>query len=664
MNGSQYIKLETSIMLLALNAILVYTISMSPQLLQDFLNTLWTGGIDTGTLSSQFTYVLLYFLTLFILPLLMTLIVAGTTRSIVLTTSFIILELYSLNQIIGDFYGYGSTLLLLSITPPLTLGFAIFIGYQFLSRREFNDRIYLELVKSSFKRIKTKLDKILSTDLLSSLALLFSISGISMYFLYFTGMYKDLYFALYPKTELSQAFDRFLYGILLSLIISILITILSRESLIPILTGIAIALPWISLSIYPLLFLSALIVSERIIAKKKGVLLGMAKAILVYDRIYDPYNEIDQEPILESFRKGKKTWYWRKMEKPIVIDLERLKNRHISIFGASGTGKSSLAKNLAIQIYKNYEIPFLIIDHHNEYMDLLEYLGEDVNLLEADKASINPLDLEGRSPRERAIELADIIQSIYGLGYIQRNALEEVILKTYEAHGIFDDNSSTWNKPAPTFYDVYKVLNEILEGEISDQYRLTLERLRAYLRMLLSNVFMETKISLQTLFTKPTVVLLAALPSDHARALYVDTLMYKLINAMYSFRKRGATIVIDEAHLLFRRSRSKALISRLLMESRKYGIGMIIISQQPLDLNESVILNTSIKVVFNIGEYRNLDYISKSIAGYLHGQKINALKIAISNLPKHHAIANIENKTYLVDTSILLKINLKSIGNS
>ncbi|RLG84103.1 MAG: hypothetical protein DRO40_02270 [Thermoprotei archaeon] len=654
MNSSQYIKLETMIILLALNTILVHTISTSPKLLQDFLNTLWTGGINAGIFSNQFIHVLLYFLTIFIIPLLMTIIVAGTTRSLVLTASFIILELYSLKQVIGDLYGYGSILLLLSIFPPLTLGFAVFVGYQFLSRREFNDRIYLELVKSSFKRIRIRLGKILTNVLLSNLALLFSISGISMYFLYFTGMYKDLYFTLHPGAEVSQAFHQFLYGILLSLIISILITVLSKESLIPVLTGIAIALPWISLPIYPLLFLSALIVGERTITKEKGVLLGMAKAVLVYDKIYNPYYEIDQKPILESFKKGKKTWYWKKIEKPIVIDLDKLKNRHVSIFGASGTGKSSLAKNLAIQIYKKYEIPFLIIDHHNEYIDLLEYLGKDVNLLEADKASINPLDLEGRSPRERAIELADIIQSIYGLGYIQRNALEEVILKTYEAHGIFDDNSSTWDKPAPTFYDVYQVLNELLEGEISDQYRLTLERLRAYLRMLLSNIFMETKIGLQTLLTKPTVVLLASLPSDHARALYVDTLMYKLINAMYTFRKREATIVIDEAHLLFKRSRSKALISRLLMESRKYGIGMIIISQQPLDLNESVILNTSIKIVFNIGEYRNLDYISKSLAGYLHSQKINVLKIAISSLPKHHAIANIENKTYLIDTSILL----------
>lgn len=659
MDDNPCIKLEILIMLLALNTILVYTINASPKILQDFLNTLWIGKIDVEAISSGFTYVLLHFLVVFILPLLMTLMVAGITRSIVLTALFIALELLSLQQIIGDFYIYGDILLLFSIASPLILGFTIFVGYQFIGRREFNDGMYLELIKSSLKRIGTRVNTLLSIDLLSNLALLLSISGISIYFLYFTQVYRGLYFALSPLTEVSHVLNRFLYGILLSLILSVFIIVLSREFSIPIISGISIALPWISLPLYPLLLLSVIVVGGDMAAEKKGILLGMSKAILVYDRIRNPYNEIDQEPILESFRRGKKTWYWREIEKPIVIDLERLKNRHISIFGASGTGKSSLAKSLAIQIYKKYAIPFLIIDHHNEYLDLLEYFGEDLNLLEASKASINPLDLEGRSPRERAIELADIIQSIYGLGYIQRNALEEIILKTYKRYGIVDENSSTWNRPAPTFYDVYKVLSELLEEEISDQYRLTLERLRAYLRMLLSNIFMETKISSQTLFTKPTVVLLATLPSDQARALYVDTLMYKLINTMYSFGKKGLTIVIDEAHLLFRRSRSKALISRLLMESRKYGIGMIIISQQPLDLNESVILNTSVKIVFNIGEYKNLDYISKSLAGYLHSQKINALKIAISNLPKYHAVANIENKKYLVDTSILLKLNLK-----
>ena len=658
-------RLEYVVIVVALNLLLVYAINMLaiqyPVPLTEF---------NVEDIGHHLMALIVNVVFMYVIPFIMVLLVAGSTGSFIITGLFVLLEIYSFNQLYaGGSSGYGAPILLsLTIVPPLIAGFMVFLGYYFITGREFRDRELLGSLLNSLKELWRGGGGggYVVSDTLSNLALMFSIAGVGVYVACVAGVYRSLYMVVYGGGSAVELYNRVLTGILVSMVLSLLISIVSRNTFTVVVAGAMATLPWISLPAYPLLALSTPIQSYRALATRgREVLLGFAEAKLVYDRVSNPYTGFDQEPLLESVRRGRKTWFWKRVDEPLTIDLLGLRNRHIAVFGASGTGKSSLAKNLAVQIYWRYGIPFLIIDHHNEYIDLPEILGEEVNLLEADKASINPLDLEGRSPRERAIELADLIQSIYGLGYIQRNALEELILRTYEEHGIFDDNSSTWTRPAPTFYDVYRVLDSLLESEISDQYRLTLERLRAYLRMLLSNIFMETRISLQKLFEEPTIVLLADLPSDHARALYVDTLLYKIINAMYGLRRgRGLTIVVDEAHLLFRRSRSKVLVSRLLMESRKYGIGMIIISQQPLDLSESVVLNTAIKYVFNIGEYRNLDYIAKSIAGYLHSQKINSLKIAISSLPRHHAITCIENNIYLVDTSRLRLVGLRGISNT
>ena len=53
------------------------------------------------------------------------------------------------------------------------------------------------------------------------------------------------------------------------------------------------------------------------------------------------------------------------------------------------------------------------------------------------------------------------------------------------------------------------------------------------------------------------------------------------------------------------------MLARLLVESRKYGLGFIIISQQPLDLDEAILANTWLKFVFSLQEPRNIEYITR-----------------------------------------------------
>ncbi len=589
----------------------------------------------TNIASLDITYLFIYFSIVFFIPFTMTLIVISTTRSFILTLLYIFLVANSLTYLwksiggcLGDILFLGlPTIIIPSMIAPLIL----YTMYNMFSHR----RVTEELLNYLISLKNTKIDTLNS---LSNTALLFTITG---FILYILDYLNTLHLILPVRASL------YIYGVFINILISIplMIIVSAKTLIIPITLAIIAPFSWITTPLYPVL---TTLVGYREKVAGKGVFIGLSKAILEYNIPVNMYREINQEPLIGS-SKGK-TWYWRKHVEPVTIDPYSNPNPHISIFGASGTGKSSLAKTIIYQLYRNHGVNFLIIDHHNEYLDLVEYLGGEVNILDAEKAAINPLDLEGRSPRQRAIELADIIQSIFSLGYIQRNTVEEIIIETYRRKGILEDNESTWSIPAPTFYDVLRTLDDLIETSPSDQYRALLKRIRPYIRMLLSNVFLETRISLTELLSKPTIILLATLPSDQARALYLDTLLYKIINAMYQMGYRRTAIVVDEAHHLFRRTRSKALISRLLMESRKYGLCLIVIVQQPLDVNESVILNTYIRTVFNIREHRNLDYIARSITGYTLQSTINAIKLAVANLPKHYSILNIGDKLLIVDT--------------
>ena len=97
-------------------------------------------------------------------------------------------------------------------------------------------------------------------------------------------------------------------------------------------------------------------------------------------------------------------------------------------------------------------------------------------------------------------------------------------------------------------------------------------------------------------------------------------------------------VVIDEAHRLYRRSVEPSLVAKLMMESRKFGIGFIIITQQPLDIDESIIANAATKISFKITEPENLDYIAKAFAGFVTDNRYDMVRKAIYYLPNYYAV--------------------------
>jgi len=59
-------------------------------------------------------------------------------------------------------------------------------------------------------------------------------------------------------------------------------------------------------------------------------------------------------------------------------------------------------------------------------------------------------------------------------------------------------------------------------------------------------------------------------------------------------------VVIDEAHHVFRRSEGSGVMRDLLAEIRKYGVGMILVTQSPSSIGEDVMKNTNTKIIHSI----------------------------------------------------------------
>lgn len=99
-------------------------------------------------------------------------------------------------------------------------------------------------------------------------------------------------------------------------------------------------------------------------------------------------------------------------------------------------------------------------------------------------------------------------------------------------------------------------------------------------------------------------------------------------------------LVLDEAHKLsFDRG---SPVEKLLREGRKFGVGVILASQQPEDFSPVAFANTATKIVFQIGDERSV------VSRQLHRKLRNAHSFAhlyelITKLPRGYAYVVTEN---------------------
>ncbi len=383
-------------------------------------------------------------------------------------------------------------------------------------------------------------------------------------------------------------------------------------------------------------------------SSEEGILLGVVRARLSYGTPRRIYEDIKQEWI--KGRRGK-TWFWSNYYRPLYINPDKLSNRHIVIVGSSGSGKSLLAKHIILEYYSKRNMGFIVFDPHNEYYVLKRFIT-DLQILDASRLSLNPLELGRLNPQERAHQLSSIIMSLFRLGHLQRQAIEELIMKTYEYRGIYADSPSTWRNKPPTLHEVLDTCKKLM-GE-NDLYR----RIYPYIRVLADNVFIGHAIGLDKILGKPTIVVLNNLKSDYVRILYVDTFLQRLLDMMYRREIRGKhVIVLDEAYTLLTRDYSRNVVSRLLMESRKYGIGIIFITQHPLSIPSPIIENAAIKISFNIAEPRNLEYVSRMLSGVYIRDRVNMIRAALKNLKSLNYILTITglNDIFIVSEEEIVK---------
>ncbi|WP_440060085.1 ATP-binding protein [Thermogladius sp. 4427co] len=336
---------------------------------------------------------------------------------------------------------------------------------------------------------------------------------------------------------------------------------------------------------------------------------------------------------------GEEEWYWSKLFKPLTCDLRKLVNSHIIVVGASGTGKTTFVKSLVRELISSGEYNVLIFDPHNEYSDLS--VDKTVRVVDPRRIGLNILSLGSRSPVEKARIIADIIASFFSLGHLQRRALEGLIIEAYRRKGIIEEDKRTWILKPPSLGDLIEICLE--ESSKNPIYMSLMPYLESLKEAVLPGGGIVEDIDL---LENSTVIDMSSISSDYMRLIYMDTVLQLALSEMYKrgLRKKLA-IVIEEAGVFVKSRVIETALSRLYMESRKFGFSIVSIAQNPTLLPEAVIVNSGVRIVFGLGEPRSVAYASKLVAAGGPPSKTRFIEKTLTNLkPGYYLVSFLGNE--------------------
>ena len=287
------------------------------------------------------------------------------------------------------------------------------------------------------------------------------------------------------------------------------------------------------------------------------------------------------------------------------------------IVGSAGTGKTQTVKAVLSEFIKS-KLPYIIFDFRNDYISKAKG-SEFGQILDLNTISINPLELDGNNtPKDQKYEISDIIDLVYNIGERQVGYIRSAIKQSYEDEGVKEEDEDSWSNALPTFDDIQNNLNKISD-EGDSGTRSSIKGIFARLDPIFDyGIFSaKTVMPFEEILKGQTIVNLGTLPNDNLKAVVCEFFMRKLryyLDKIGESRDPRLYVIIDEAHRL--KYEREASAGQLLKEARKYGVGMLLATQDPVDFTD-VVYN-------NIGGIMSLQLTdpkyAKTIAEHLGGK--------------------------------------------
>ena len=292
----------------------------------------------------------------------------------------------------------------------------------------------------------------------------------------------------------------------------------------------------------------------------------------------------------------------------VRVNTNKMTTRHLGILAMTGMGKSNLVSVIAKSIA---EIPgtMVIFDYHDEYRFLQ---GENINFVQA---QINPRLLTSD-------KFGEVIE-------IRENAdiQNTILLKAF-------DNDDLKKKIGDDFWDeLEKNIKDIGIREkrfsssadrVTDKIK---EARRRFDNILIPNAADPVSQIKEGCINIINLIEFTEKQANVAIAFYLESILYQRklskgqsLNSSYQIKNQllfhsPVIVVIEEAHVFMPKNEStdtKYIASKVAREGRKFGVGLIIVSQRPRTLDPNVLSQMGSLAIMKLVQQEDQSQIESS----------------------------------------------------
>ena len=262
-------------------------------------------------------------------------------------------------------------------------------------------------------------------------------------------------------------------------------------------------------------------------------------------------------------------------------------NPHLLIAGLPGMGKTTCLLNLCRQMIAA-DIRPLVFSYHQDIDEKLEQSVDSIRFVDFDGLNFNPLQVLDRNSRMAHLDVAGAIRDIFAaiypeLGDIQTDRIRRAIKGSFDEMGWSDPGAASSDAQEPPFRRFVEILRSDPKPDRG------LRNLLSRLDELDDYGFFHLRESGGSLWEseQPTVIRIHTTQNDNLQRAFASLVFYGLYKDMF---RRGIqdrithALIFDEAH----RAAGLKLIPTMAKECRKYGISLVLASQEARDFNVSL----------------------------------------------------------------------------
>ena len=276
-------------------------------------------------------------------------------------------------------------------------------------------------------------------------------------------------------------------------------------------------------------------------------------------------------------------------------------NPHLLVAGLSGMGKTTCLLNLCKQMLAGGVRP-IVFSYHQDIDQQLLSLGEPVRFIDFDGLGFNPLQVFDRSSKFAHLDVAGMVRDIFmgiypQLGPLQGGDIRRAVKESFEEAGWGRAAGDPADLQEPPFRRFLEIMRDRPKPGIG------LKNLLGRLEELDDYGFFDLNESQGGMWDseKPTVIRIHRTQSDVLQNAFSSLILYGLYKNMF---RRGIrdrithAVIVDEAH----RAARLTLIPTMAKECRKYGVSLVLASQEAKDFHASVFSAIANYLVLRLNE--------------------------------------------------------------